>query len=372
MGWDMKVAPETKAKDPKDYKIVGTSAPRVELPPKLTGEFTYAHDVRVPGMLHGRVVRPPTITSKPTSIDESSVKNIPGIVKVVQEESFVGVVATTEWAAMKAARALKVSWAEPTTKMPASAEAVYAYLKNTKSFRDQVPVNKGNPDAALSQATKTFEATYHWPFQLHGMLGPSCAVADVAKDRITIWTGHKDLSEHGKLSPNCWDSQKDVRVLFHEGSGSYGRLSSDDASEDAALFSRAVGKPVRVQWMREDEHGWEPKGPAQLDIVRAGVDAQGKIIAWDFVDRSFPLTAVTGAGMRLLASRQIGQKPTGQVTRTEPAAAVKYTPSKIKSAWDRLSRGCKRTRLRSGPATSRPGRHGPLFCKRVIYGRDRV
>ena len=176
--------------------------------------------------------------------------------------------------------------------MPASAEAVYAYLKNTKSFRDQVPVNKGNPDAALSQASKTFEATYHWPFQLHGMLGPSCAVADVAKDRITIWTGTQGSFEHGRLSPNCWEfPRKNVRVLYREGSGSYGRLSSDDASEDAALLSRAVGKPVRVQWMREDEHGWEPKGPAQLDIVRAGVDAQGKIIAWDFVDRSFPLTA---------------------------------------------------------------------------------
>ena len=165
-GWDMKVAPETKAKDPKDYKIVGTSAPRVELPPKLTGEFTYAHDVRVPGMLHGRVVRPPTITSKPTSIDESSVKNIPGIVKVVQEESFVGVVATTEWAAIKAAKALKVTWAEPLTKMPASAEAVYAYLKNTKSFRDQVPVNKGNPDAALSPGNQNFRSNLSLAFSI--------------------------------------------------------------------------------------------------------------------------------------------------------------------------------------------------------------
>jgi len=312
-GWDMKVAPETKAKDPKDYKIVGTSEPRVELPPKLTGEFTYAHDVRVPGMLHGRVVRPPTITSKPTTIDESSVKNIPGIVKVVQEESFVGVVATTEWAAIKAAKALKVSWSEPATKMPANAEAVYAYLKNTKSFRDQVPVNKGNPDEALSQATKTYTATYHWPFQLHGMLGPSCSVADVDKDRITIWTGTQgSFGTRKAVAELLGVPEKDVRVLFHEGSGSYGRLSSDDASEDAALLSRAVGKPVRVQWMREDEHGWEPKGPAQLDIVRAGIDSQGKIIAWDFVDRSFPLTAITGSGMRLLASRQIGRKPEAQ------------------------------------------------------------
>src|SRR4029077_11107183 len=277
-GWDMKRAPGVKAKPVKDYKIVGTSQKRIELPPKLTGEFTYANDVRIPGMLHGRVVRPPTITSKPASIDESSVKNIPGILKVVQEESFVGVVATTEWAAIKAAKALKVSWAEPVTKMPASAGAVYAYLKNTKSFRDQVAVNKGNPDAALSQATKTFEATYHWPFQLHGMLGPSCVVADVDKDRITIWTGTQgSFGTRKAVAELLGVPEKDVRVLFHEGSGSYGRLSSDDASEDAALLSRAVGKPVRVQWMREDEHGWEPKGPAQLDIVRAGVDAQGKI-----------------------------------------------------------------------------------------------
>ena len=188
-GWDMKVAPEVKAKDVKDYKIVGTSQKRIELPAKVTGEFTYAHDVRVPGMVHGRVVRPPTITSKPTSIDESTVKNIPGLIKIVQEGSFVGVVCETEWAAIKAARALKVSWSQPATKMPAGSEEVFAYIKNTKSLRDQVTVNKGNPDAALGQANKTYEATYRWPFQLHGMMGPSCAVADVGKDRATLYTG---------------------------------------------------------------------------------------------------------------------------------------------------------------------------------------
>src|SRR5437870_9364457 len=180
-GWDMKVAPEVKAKDVKDYKVVGTSQKRIELPAKLTGEFSYAHDVRIPGMLHGRVVRPPTITSKPASVDESTVKNIPGLVKVVQEGSFLGIVCETEWAAVKAARALKVSWSQPPTKMPADAEAVFAYIKNTKSLRDQVTVNKGNPDTALGQASKTYEATYRWPFQLHGMMGPSCAAAGVGK-----------------------------------------------------------------------------------------------------------------------------------------------------------------------------------------------
>src|SRR2546426_1802463 len=310
-GWDMKVAPEVKAKDFKDYKIVGTSMPRVELPPKLTAEFTYAHDFRVPGMLHGRVVRPPVVTSKPTSIDESSVKNIPGVVKIVQEGSFVGVVAKTEWAAIQAAKALKVTWSEPATKLPANADALYAYLKNTKSFRDQVTVNKGDPEAALSQASKKYEATYRWPFQLHGMIGPSCAVADVRKERATIWTGTQGPFGTRKAVANMLGfPEKNVRVLYQEGSGCYGRLGADDVSEDAALLSRAVGKPVRLQWMREDEHGWEPKGPAQLDMVRAAADDKGNITTWDFMDRSFLLTAVTGQGTYLLASRQIGMKPT--------------------------------------------------------------
>jgi nicotinate dehydrogenase subunit B len=309
----MKVAPEVRAKDPKQYQIVGKPIPRVDLPPKLTGEFTYTQDVRVPGMLHGRVVRPPVVASNPLSVDESSVKQIPGLVRVVRERGFIGVVAKTEWAAIQAARALKVTWSEPATKLPADYDALYAYLKNTKSFRDDAIVDKGNPAAALSQASKTFEATYHWPFQMHGMLGPSCAVADVRGDKATIWTGTQGpLRTRKAVAELLGVPEQNVRLIYREGSGSYGRLSNDDAPEDAALLSRAVGKPVRVQWMREDEHGWEPKGPAQLITARAGVDAGGKIIAWDFLDRSLPRTA--GEGLPLLASRQIGLKPKGQGT----------------------------------------------------------
>ena len=310
-GWDMKVAPEVRAKDVKDHKIVGTSQKRIDLPPKLTGEFSFANDVRVPGMLHGRVVRPPTIAAKPASVDESSVKDISGLVKIVQEGSFVGVVCTTEWAAIKAARALKVTWSLPATKMPASSEEVFSYIKNTKPLRDQVTVNKGNPESALALATKTYEATYRWPFQLHGMMGPPCAVADVAKDSATIYTGTQGSFETRKAVAELLGlAESNVRVLYREASGSYGRMGADDAAEDAALMSRAVGKPVRVQWMRQDEHGWEPKGPAQLDSARAGVNTEGKIIAWDFADRGFPLTASSGRGLRLLASRQLGMKPT--------------------------------------------------------------
>jgi len=308
-GGAMKVAPEVTAKDPKSYKIVGTSAPRVDLPPKFTGEFTYTADVRVPGMLHGRVVRPPTVNTKPASVDEGSIQDIAGVVKVVQEGSFVGVVAQTEWAAIQAARKLKVTWSAAENKYPSTKEEVFDYLRNTKSARDQTVVSRGNPDAAISQAGKTFEATYHWPFQLHGMLGPSCAVADVRGNGATIWAGSQGTFNTRKQVADLLGlPEKSVRVSYRESAGCYGRLSPDDVPLDAALMSRAVGKPVRVQWMRDDEHGWEPKGPAQLLTVRAAVDGRGKVTAWDFIDRSFPWTE---NGSPLLAARQTGHKPAG-------------------------------------------------------------
>ena len=310
VGWDMKVAPDVPAKDPKDYKVVGKSIQRVDLPGKFTGEFVYSQDVTVPGMLHGRIVRPATSLSALLSVDESSVKNIPGMVKVVREGNFVGVVAQTEWAAIQAARALKVTWAEPTLKMPSGSAEVFDYLKNTKSFKDTVPTNRGNVDAAFSSAQKKYESTYYFPFQLHGMFGPPCAVADVRGDKATIWTGTQGpFRTRDAIALMLKIPPKNIHLLYREGSGSYGRLESDDVAEDAALMSRAVGKPVRVQWMREDEHAWDPKGPAQYSTVRAGVDAQGKVVAWDYMDRSLPWTE--SEANPLLASTQIGMKPTG-------------------------------------------------------------
>ena len=308
-GWDMKVAPQIPAKNPKDYKIVGKSIPRVDLPQKFTGEFEYSQDVSVPGMLHGRTIRPATSLSMASNVDESSIQNIPGVVKVVREGSFVGVVAETEWAAIQAARALKVTWSEPALKMPSGADEVFDYLKNTKSFKENVITNQGNLDSAFSQAHKVFEATYYWPFQLHAMMGPPCAVADVRGDRATIWAGTQGpFRTRDAIAKMLNIPTKNVHLMYREGSGSYGRLECDDAAEDAALMSRAVGKPVRVQWMREDEHAWDPKGPAQYTTIRAGVDAQGNVVAWDFMDRSFPWTA--SEGNPLLASSQIGLQPT--------------------------------------------------------------
>jgi nicotinate dehydrogenase subunit B len=309
VGWDMKVAPGVPAKNPKDYKIVGTSVPRIDLPEKFTGEFTFLQDVRVPGMLHGRVVRPPTVVSKPSNVDESSIRQIAGVVKIVKEGSFVGVVAETEWAAIQAARMLKVTWSAPSRKLPSGPDEVFDYLRDTKSFKDTIPVNRGNLDAGFSRATKKFEATYRWPFQLHGMMAPSCAVADVQGDKATIWAGTQGpFRTRDAVAKLLAIPKGNVHLLYREASGSYGRLEADDVAEDAALMSRAVGKPVRVQWMREDEHAWDPKGPSQYMTIRAGADAQGNLIAWDYMGRSFPWTATEGNA--LLASNQTGLRAT--------------------------------------------------------------
>lgn len=307
-GWDLKVAPEVPAKDPKTYKIVGQPVQRTDLPPKFTGEFSYSADIRMPGMLHGRVIRPPTVNTKPTTVDTDSIKDVPGVVKVVQEGSFLGVVAQTEWAAIQAVKKLKVTWSAPEHTYPSTKDEVFDYLKNTKSVRDQVVVNRGDTVPAIAQAAKSFDATFRWPFQLHGMLGPSCSVADVRENQATIWSATQGpFSTRQRVAALLKMPEKNVRVVYTEGPGSYGRLQNDDSSEDAALMSRAVGKPVRVQWSRADEHAWETKGPAQLITVRAAVDAQGKVTAWDFWDRTFPWSE---EGNPLLASRQIGMKAT--------------------------------------------------------------
>src|SRR5215467_13022592 len=297
-GWDLKVAPDIRAKDPRQYKIVGTSVPRVDLPKKFTGEFTYTQDVRVPGMLHGRVVRPPVAHASASSVDNSAAKAIPGVKRIVQEGGFVGVVADNEWSAIQAARVLKVTWSAPGTAFPSGPEQIYKYLETKKSYKDQMVTSRGDVESALRGASKTIEATYRWPFQLHGMIGPSCAVADVQPEKTIIWAGSQGPFYTRKRIAELLNlPEQQVQVVYREGPGSYGRLESDDAAEDAALLSRAVGKPVRVQWMREDEHAWEPKGPAHLIKIRAGVDAQGKIVAWYFEDRTFPWTETLGNPM---------------------------------------------------------------------------
>jgi CO/xanthine dehydrogenase Mo-binding subunit len=194
--------------------------------------------------------------------------------------------------------------------MPADRPEVDRYLDETQPVRERTrPENRGNVAVAFSEAQKTLEAVYHWPFQNHAMMNPSCAVADVRGDEATIWTpAQGPFTTRDRVAIMMNVPRKNVDVRYVEASGTYGRLTVDDAAEDAVLLSRATGRPVRVQWMRDDEQVWDPKGEQHLTRVRAAIDAAGNVTAWDFEDRSLPWTE--SQGMPQLAERQIGIEPT--------------------------------------------------------------
>ncbi|MDN5874095.1 MAG: molybdopterin-dependent oxidoreductase, partial [Sinobacteraceae bacterium] len=279
----MKVAPEAKLKDPSKYTVVGTSVPRKDIPGKVTGQFTYLQDVRVPGMLHGRVVRPYGVGAKLLKVDESGLKAIPGFVQVVRVRNFLGVVAETEWAAIKAAQKLgsklhrsgpndgQAKWSDwqGLPKM----EDLWETLRHT-SGKDITVADQGDVDAALQKdGVRALKATYRTPFETHGSIGPECAIADVGKDYAKFWAGtqmpHQARRDMAKMLELPLDR---VKVTWVEASGQYGRNGLEPVMADAALMSRAVGKPVRVQWMRWDSHGWDPKEPPIVQDLAAAVD----------------------------------------------------------------------------------------------------
>jgi nicotinate dehydrogenase subunit B len=269
-----------RRKHPSEWTVLGTSVPRVEIPAIATGQFEFVHNVRVPGMLHGRVVRPPSVGATLAGVDESSVKDVPGLVKVVVKKNFVGVVAEKSWQAIQAANKLKVTWT-PGAALPGQRD-FYTYLRNKKPTRDTLVVNSKDVDEKLAQAARVIRATYHHPYHMHGSVGTSCAVADVQRDKATIWSPTQAVYPLKSTSAVLLGLQpENVRVIFKMGSGCYGINGADTVSYDAALLSQAVGRPVRVQLMRKDEMAWENFGVAYVIDQRAGLDANGNIVAWD-------------------------------------------------------------------------------------------
>jgi len=268
-----------RLKAPGDYTIVGRPIARIDIPDKVTGRFTYVQDVKVPGMLYGRPVHPPAMKAKLLSVDESSLRGIPGIVKVVREGDFCGVVAETEWAAIKAARQLKATWTT-WAGLPTEDE-LWSYVRATKVATDDATSNVGNTAEALEHASQRMKATYNFAMQTHGSIGPSAAVAEFKDGKLTCWTASQATHALRKqLAQMLSMPEDDVRCIYVEGAGCYGRNGHEDAAGDAALMARAVGRPVRVQWMRWDEHGWDPKGPPTLVDLEAGLDASHKLVAW--------------------------------------------------------------------------------------------
>lgn len=266
---------------PARYAVVGTSPRRPDLPAKCTGRYRYIQDFSVPGMLHARVIRPPAIGAALIEVDEASIRHITGA-RVVRVESFLAVVAADEWDAIRAARALRATWTE-WGGLPGH-ERLDEHVRQGVVEREQTFVERGEGlEAALASAPTRLEATYFWPCQSHASLAPSCAVADVRADgTATVWTSSQvTYGLRATLSRVFGRDPATLRVVFVEGSGSYGTNGADHAAADALLLSSTLVQPVRVQWSREDEHGWDPKGPQQLLDVRAGLDADGRIVAWD-------------------------------------------------------------------------------------------
>lgn len=293
-------------KNPKDFALVGKAEPRLDIPDKVTGRFTYMQDFRLPGMLHGRVIRPPAIGATLESVNEASVKDIPGVLKVVREGNFLGVVATSEWAAIKAAKTLEASWSK-WEGLPDQAK-LYESVRATNIVNDEVTGRVGDADAALAAAGATrFAATYDFAIHTHGSIGPSCAVAEFRDGKLTSWSASQATHNlRAQLAKMFTLPMEDVHCIYIEGSGCYGRNGHEDAAADAALLARSVGKPVRVQWSRADEHGWDPKGPPTLIDLRAAINDAGDVAAWEsefFIPQQtpkgflVPMVAATLAGL---------------------------------------------------------------------------
>jgi CO/xanthine dehydrogenase Mo-binding subunit len=271
--------PESRFIAAGEHRVMNRSIARVDIPAKLTGQPAYVHDIRLPGMLHARVVRPPGYGARLASLDARAVEALPGVVKVVRDGDFVAVVAEREWTAIKAMRMLTdaARWQEIATLPDAGAlpAAVLALPAQSTTIHEK---------KRSAAAARTLEATYTRPYQMHASIGPSCAVAHMHEGMLTVWTHTQGVFPDRKAIAEMLGMPPErVRCIHAEGAGCYGHNGADDAAADAALIaSKLDGRPVRVQWMREQEHAWEPYGPAMVSKVRASLDARGNIVDWDY------------------------------------------------------------------------------------------
>ena len=316
---------DVRVKNPAEYKLVGARVPRVDIPDKVTGHAVYVHDVRVPGMLHARVVRPPYggwdhgpfFGRTLQGVDREAVASMPGFVELVVIGDFIAAVAAREEHAQAIAEALPVNWA-PLPPMPDLSDPAKALRQNPDTPR--VVRDKGDLADAFANATIDLKRSYFWPYQMHASIGPSCAVADWQDGRLTVWSGTQNphmLRTDLTLLTNLPESAIDV--IRHEAAGCYGRNCADDVSGDAALLAIRLGRPVRVQLTRAQEHVWEPKGAAQLMDVHGAADADGTLRGYEFDTRYpsnvSPLLALVLTGIVPAASVAV---PMGDRTSVPP------------------------------------------------------
>ncbi len=276
-----------KVKAVQDLKFVGQPLPRYDIPAKVDGTQKWAVDVKLPGMVHARNVKPPSAGATLVSIDESSVRNLPGFVKVVSKGNYVAVVCEREEQAVNAARQLKVNWQKPAAAPFPTSEDLFTYMRSAKPTSAQPPIVQGNPDAALTGAAKVVEAAYDMPFQGHTAFAPAHAMADPSNGQMTIYSN--DMKSYGMrngVAQFLGMPREQVRVVWLEGPQGYGRTAADDAGFEAAYLAKEIGRPVRVQWMRNEETAWDTKGPAFTFNMRGGLDAKGNLVALDYSARA--------------------------------------------------------------------------------------
>jgi nicotinate dehydrogenase subunit B len=266
---------------PDQYKVMGKNVPRLDIPPKLTGEAVFVQDIRMDNMVHARVVRPPNYGATLTQVDTAAVEKMPGVVKVIRQGNYLAVAAEGEFQAIVAMRALQQAAQWQSSDMLPKQSDIYSILK-TLQTNDSVIDNRGS--GAIADQSNVMEAVYRKPYLMHGSIGPSCAVALLKADHLTVWTHSQGVYPLRATIANMLSMPQDkVDCIQVEGSGCYGHNGADDVAADAAIIAVALpDRPVRVQWMREDEHGWEPYGSPMIAQARGTIDSNGMIGGWDY------------------------------------------------------------------------------------------
>ena len=295
LGNDLYAPGKAQPKNPSEHKIVGRPIKRDDVAPRVFCQEDYCTDIKLPGMVHARMIRPAVAGSVPVKVDEASINYIPGA-KVVWDKGFLGVVADKEWDAIQATEKLKVEWSAVAPPFPEQA-SLYGHIRKATARKRQVEKENGNVDEAFKTAARVIEAEYEWPFQSHASMGPACAVVEIKDGNVTCWSGSQKTHfvQEGVAETLGLPLDK-VHVIWAMGPGSYGRNDADDCAADAAVLAKAVGKPVRLQYMRDQGTGWDPKGPASIHTARAALDASGKVTAYEFTSKGFSRVDVNTNG----------------------------------------------------------------------------
>ena len=314
-----------KVKPVQELKYTGQSPPRYDIPAKVDGSLKWAVDVRLPGMVHARNVKPPFAGARLTGIDESSVRNLPGFLRVVSKGNYVAVVCEREEQAIRAARQIKTTWEKPAAAPFPASENLFQYMRTATATSSSRPIVQGNPDSVFADAAKIVEAEYEVPFQGHTAIAGAHAMADPSNGQMTIYSN--DMKSYGMrtgVAAFLGMPREKVRVVWMEGPQGYGRTAADDAGCEAAWIASQIGRPVRMQWMRDEESAWDTKGPAFVVKMRGALDAEGSLIAYDYNARSCDYNHVGyNEPDTVLIAQLMGSR------RAKPAAGSSATPSEM-------------------------------------------